>query len=200
MDVAHAVLTRRSATRLTSPGPTDEDLAHLVELAMTAPDHGRISPWRLVSVRGEARQLLGEAMAEDTCAGAVPERTVAKALRAPLLLSIVFCPEDHPKIPEWEQLAATVCAVQTLILLLHERDWGCIWRTGVFVDSPQVRKTLGVADDERLLGWLYVGTPDPRGATAVPRRPLLDPCGKMTSLEVSSTEDLDDGFMPRPAG
>ncbi|MET7766697.1 nitroreductase [Streptomyces sp. NPDC005336] len=196
MNVAQAVLTRHSATRLTGPGPTDEDLVQLVELAMTAPDHGRISPWRLVSVRGHARRLLGESMVEAMDAGVARERTIAKALRAPLLVSIVFCPEDHPKVPEWEQLAATACAVQTLILLIHERDWGCIWRTGAVVDSAEVRKTLGVVDGEQLLGWLYVGTPDRRGTTVAPR-PLPDPRRKLTTLGISATENLDDELVHR---
>lgn len=190
MNVAHAVLTRRSATRLTGPGPTDEDLVQLVGLAMTAPDHGRISPWRLVSVRGRSRRLLGESMADALDAGAARERTIAKALRAPVLVSVVFCPEDHPKVPEWEQLAATVCTVQTLILLLHERGWGCIWRTGTTVDSLEVRRTLGVADGEQLLGWLYIGTPD-RQSTTAPPRPLSDPRTKLTTLVTSATEGLD---------
>jgi hypothetical protein len=65
---------------------------------------------------------------------------------------------DHPKVPEWEQLAATTGMVTTLSLLLHSHGWASIWRTGAAVHAPQVRKYLGVADEERLLGWLYVGT------------------------------------------
>ncbi|WP_267896859.1 hypothetical protein [Streptomyces albireticuli] len=42
MNVEQTVLARRSATRLTGPGPDDRELAELVELAMTAPDHGRL--------------------------------------------------------------------------------------------------------------------------------------------------------------
>ncbi|ARZ71038.1 putative Nitroreductase [Streptomyces albireticuli] len=108
------------------------------------------------------------------------ERTAAKALRAPLLISVVLCPQDHPKVPRWEQLAATVCAVQTLILLLHERGWGSIWRTGALADAPPVRRVLGLAGTEQSLGWLYIGTSDARRPPAP--RPPGDGRAKLSSL------------------
>lgn len=157
--VLEAVLTRRSATKLVEPAPGPGELADLIHAAATAPDHGRIRPWRLIVIEGEERVLLGEALRE---AAVVPEqahRAAAKPLRAPLLVSIVFCRKaDHPKVAEWEQLAAVVAMVQTLLLLLHSRGWGAIWRTGSVIEAPQVLKHLDVSQDERLLGWLYIGT------------------------------------------
>lgn len=166
MNVAEAVATRRSGTRLAGPAPTDAELAHLVSLAGTAPDHGRLSPWRLVVLRGEDREALGRAMA-DSQEDQDSERTTSKALRAPLLLTIVFSPTERAKVPRWEQLAATVCAMQTLILLLHERGWSSIWRTGAFTEAPEVRDLFTTSPQEQLLGWLYVGSaeepkPSPR--------------------------------------
>jgi nitroreductase len=90
-------------------------------------------------------------------------------MRAPLLISIVFCPEpNHPTVPEWEQLAAVVAMVQTLLLLLHSRGWSAIWRTGPAVEAPQVLQHHRVDGGERLLGWLYIGT-RPDSSPARPR-------------------------------
>ncbi|MBR7678160.1 nitroreductase family protein [Streptomyces daliensis] len=166
-----AVRTRRSAPRLTGPAPDDSELLELIQAASTAPDHGALKPWRLVTVRGEARERLGKALAQAAPPERV-ERALAAPLRAPLLLSLVFCPvADHPKVPEWEQLAAAVSVVGTLQLLLHSRGWGTMWRTGLAVESPWVRDCVGVAPQEKLLGWLYTGTaPDPRPSP--PRRPF----------------------------
>ncbi|MCQ9184347.1 nitroreductase [Streptomyces sp. IBSBF 2953] len=172
--VLDAVLTRRSAPRLTEPAPGRTDLERLVQAAATAPDHGRLRPWRLVAVSGDERARLGDALGE---AAETPERSrraAGKPLRAPLLLSIVHRPvPDHPKVPEWEQLAATTGMVTTLSLLLHSHGFASIWRTGAAIQAPQVHKYLGVDDDEQLLGWLYVGT---RCASeAAVRRPLDTP-------------------------
>ncbi|MER5549535.1 nitroreductase family protein [Streptomyces sp. NPDC002589] len=68
----------------------------------------------------------------------------------------------HPKVPEWEHLAA---ATGTLLLLLHGHGWGAIWRTGTAVDAPQVRKYLGLAEGEQLLG----------GCTSAPAHVRLHP-------------------------
>jgi nitroreductase len=54
----------------------------------------------------------------------------------------------------------------SMMLLLHARGYGSIWRTGRFTESERVRRLFGLGQDERLLGWLYIGTPAlvlPRG-------------------------------------
>ena len=53
-----AFLARRrsaSAVALTEPAPSDADLATLLRLATRVPDHGKLSPWRFVVLRGEAK-------------------------------------------------------------------------------------------------------------------------------------------------
>ncbi|GAA2630046.1 nitroreductase family protein [Streptomyces spororaveus] len=176
--VMTAVLTRRSISRLTEPAPGRPELEELVQAAATAPDHGRIRPWRLIPVTGDERARLGDALGE----AAPPEHAqhaANKPLRAPLLLTVVHCPHpDHPRVPRWEQLAATSAMVTTLSLLLHSRGWGSIWRTGPATEAPQVRKYLDLDDGEQLLGWLYIGTPK-RPGTGL-ERPVLDPRTKIS--------------------
>ncbi|MFJ4126013.1 nitroreductase family protein [[Kitasatospora] papulosa] len=80
---------------------------------------------------------------------------------------------NHPKVPEWKQLAATTGMVTTLSLLLHSHGLASIWRTGAAIQAPQVHKYLGVDDDEQLLGWLYAGTR--YASDAADRRPFDTP-------------------------
>lgn len=174
VDLVETLHGRRSAPRLTEPVPSQDRLCDLVADAAEGPDHGSVRPWRLVLVSGESRSRLGAAFAErispdDPQARA---RAAAKPLRAPLLVSIVFAPRELPSVPEWEQLAATACMVSNLMLLLHAQGWGSMWRTGLPCTSPDVRRLLGVGDDEQLLGWLYVGTPVPDSSQ--PPRPEHD--------------------------
>ncbi|MFE1476617.1 nitroreductase [Streptomyces cyaneofuscatus] len=171
--VLDAVLTRRSAPRLTEPAPNPADLERLVQAAATAPDHGRLRPWRLVVVSGDERARLGDAFGEAADTPEQTRRAAAKPLRAPLLLTIVHRPVPNLKVPEWEQLAATTGMVTTLSLLLHCQGFASIWRTGVAIEAPQVHKYLGVDDDEQLLGWLYVGTR--YASDAADRRPFDTP-------------------------
>ncbi|MEU6576283.1 nitroreductase [Streptomyces sp. NPDC046805] len=165
MDVMTAVLTRRSEHRLVEPAPQDEEFAYLLRAAATAPDHGRLRPWRWILVRGEGRAALGRAFADEyEGPESRREQLETKPQKAPLLATLVFAPVPNDtahggSIPEWEQLAATSAMAGSLILLLHARGFGSVWRTGRFTESERTRRVLGLRPQERLLGWLYIGTP-----------------------------------------
>jgi nitroreductase len=182
MELAEAIRGRRSVARLTDPAPSDEDICQLVGESAAGPDHGLLRPWRIVLVRGEARESLGDVFAADPQLADQESRARvrAKPLRAPLLLSIVFTPRDNPKVPRWEQLAATTAVVCNLALLLHAHGWGSMWRTGPQSRSALVCDLLGVGAGEQLLGWLYVGTPEL--ARTVRPRPCVDPRSKIHVL------------------
>jgi len=45
-----------------------------------------------------------------------------------------------------------------------------MWRTGVHVRSAEVRAMHGLAANEKLLGWLYVGGVEERDRAETPRR------------------------------
>ena len=179
MDVLTAILTRRSEHRLTEPAPGPEEFAELLAVAATAPDHGQLRPWRWVLLRGEDRNALGECLAANVDAGRAAD-TAAKPLRAPLLATLIFQPRLGHKVPEWEQLAAASLMSHTMMLLLHSRGYGSIWRTGAHADSPRVRALLCVLPDERALGWLYIGSPV-HDRVPPPRTPQ-DVAGKVSTL------------------
>lgn len=46
-----------------------------------------------------------------------------------------------------------------------------MWRTGEFSYDPRVLEGLGLTEQERLLGFLYMGTPEGRVRNA----PVLEP-------------------------
>lgn len=170
MDVMTAVLTRRSEHRLVEPSPSMEELTYLLKAASCAADHGRLRPWRWLLVSGDDRRALGEVMAE--CNGKSVESMVAKTHRAPLLAGLILSPDTRSRVPEWEQLAAATGMVTSLMLLLHARGFGSIWRTGEQADAAPMRRFLSVDEHERALGWLYMGTPVRDGSVARRRQPL----------------------------
>lgn len=157
MDVMTAVLSRRSETHLVEPAPSDQEFAYLLRAAADAPGHDGLRPWRLILVRDEGRAALGETGT------------------APLLAALVFQPvsddvgPDGP-VPEWEQLAATSAMASSLTLLLHARGFGSVWRAGRFTESARIRRVLGLRREERLLGWLCIGTA-PRSSASRRRVP-----------------------------
>jgi nitroreductase len=183
--LAELLRTRRSGGRIIQEAPSDDEIGNLLSLAMNAPDHGAMRPWRMALLRGNARHRLGAAFADAQGAtGEERERAMAKPLRAPLLIGVVLCPRPNPKVPEWEQLATTVAVVTQFGLLCHNTGWSSMWRSGPLIDAPEVRTMMQVADAERLLGWLYVGRPDPHASR--PERPLADARAHLSVIAADS--------------
>ncbi|WP_436192392.1 nitroreductase family protein [Pseudorhodoferax sp. LjRoot39] len=160
------LLSRRSPWPLVEPIPSEAELQRAFAAAMCAPDHGALRPWRFVLVRGAARERLGElfvqaARLRDPAGDA--ERFRRKALVAPLLVAVVAHLQPHPKVPEIEQTVATGAATMNLLNALHLQGYGCFWVSGPNAYDPTVHAGLGLAPNERLLGFVYVGTPQNTG-------------------------------------
>jgi len=156
--VRDAVRGRQSYSKVTDEAPTHEQLLPLVEAAASVADHGSMRPWRLLELRGSARERLGAAFVEASgLEGKDAAKLAEKPLRASLLIAIVGRYKPSFKVPAWEQEAVASGVAHTLSLLLDEAGWGVFWRTGGHTRSAAVHRMHELDDDEVLLGWLYVG-------------------------------------------
>ena len=156
--VFQAVNCRRSYSKVTALAPTRAELLPLVAAAARVADHGALRPWRLLELRGDARDRLGAAfVAASACEGIEALKLSGKPLRAPLLLAVIASRRVSVKVADWEQDVVAAGVAHTLSLLLEDAEWGAMWRTGPLVRSAPVRQLHGLGDNEELLGWLYVG-------------------------------------------
>jgi len=164
MEALDALLDRVSAPRLVDPAPTAQQRENLFQAAMRAPDHGQLRPWRLLTIEGVARQQLGEVLVEAVQAsGNATEAALEKArgmpLRAPLLIVVIACLQDHFKVPASEQLLTAACAAHGILLAAYAQGIGAVWRTGELSYAPSVAHKLGLQPNEQVIGFLYLGTP-----------------------------------------
>jgi nitroreductase len=158
VSIRNAVERRRSYPRVTADAPTTAELLPLIQAAATAPDHASLRPWRLIELRGDARARLGAAFVEESgLAETDAERLAAKPMRASLLIAVVAVHRESFKVHAWEQDAAASGVANLLALLLDDAGWGVMWRTGGHTRSAAVRRLHGLAENEELMGWLYVG-------------------------------------------
>ena len=158
MTLAESIARRRSYPRVTADAPSTAQLLPLIAAAASAPDHASLRPWRLIELRGDARKRLGAAFVEESgLTDSDADRLAAKPLRAPLLLAVVAVHRESFKVHTWEQDAAAAGVAHLLALLLDDAGWGVMWRTGGHTRSAAVRRLHRLADNEELLGWLYVG-------------------------------------------
>ena len=171
---------RVSIGDLQDPAPSAEQRAAIFRAALRAPDHGQLRPWRFRSVEGDARHALGqiiadveETLAEAPLSDAQRSKAASRPLRAPLVLLVSASVQAHPKIPELEQLLSTAAAVEAMLLAAHAVGVGAIWRTGMSTYEPLMAERLGLPAEEKLLGFLYLGTPKGT-AKVVQELPIAD--------------------------
>lgn len=167
------LLTRRSVkvAMLASPGPNADELQSILTAAARVPDHKRVVPWRFIIFEGEARASFGEVLA-SACAAeeASPPSSVrldmerARLMRAPTVIAVVNRVVPTPGVPEIEQMLSCGAACQNLVLAANALGYGTCWITEWYSFSPRVGKALGLADNERMAGFIYIGTAQERQA------------------------------------
>jgi len=182
MDAIEALMGRVSPAQLVEPGPDPAQLQTLLAAAARAPDHGRMQPWRFLLIEGEARMRLGEVMAQslkrrepDAPAGKL-EAERKKPLRAPLVVVAAAALKENPKVPDVEQIVAVGAAAQNMLVAAHALGLGGFWRTGTTAYDPEVKRALGLAEHDTIVGFIYLGsvglpgTAMPTDTAAVTRR------------------------------
>ncbi len=179
MDAPDLMLSRESAIKLQSPGPSADDLQRIFASAVRAPDHGRLRPWQFVVIPEDRRTAFGAVMADalhrrDPTAGdGELQRERDKALRAPVIVVVAAKVKKGHKIPEIEQIASASAAAQTIMLAAPALGYGAVWKTGAPAYDPTVKTALGLDPDDDIIGFLYIGT-KAGGSSPIPRPEAKD--------------------------
>jgi nitroreductase len=158
--------TRRSGRPrdLVAPGPSPDQLAEILGIAMRSPDHGKLHPWRFVHVaRGQRDSFAALLQTAYRIDNAEPGRLEIEAnerfaRQAPELVVAMFSPNSEHKIPVWEQQLSCGAACMNLLLAAHAMGFAGGWVTGWAAYSPAVLAAFG-APPERIAGFLFIGTP-----------------------------------------
>ncbi|MBN1379972.1 MAG: nitroreductase [Gammaproteobacteria bacterium] len=160
------------AELLIEPAPSSSELEQIIQAAICAPDHGGIRPWRFLTIAGDARKALGRmfctaALANNPDLTAVEQKAIqAKTLRSPLIIAVIAAVKPHPKVPAKEQVHSAAAATQNILLAADALGYGSIWLTGPFAADPLVCSGLGLSPAERIVAFVYMGTPSAEAATA----------------------------------
>ena len=186
MDPLSALRHRRSTPSrlLGAPGPDPEQLRRLLDCAVRVPDHGKLVPWRVIAIAGEAKVRLCDFLAarsleRDPAAGpAVVEKDRLRFSYAPLVLAVVGRLTPGHKVPEQEQLLSGGALCFQLLLVADALGFGAQWLTGWAAYDESVRDRLGLAGNERMLGFLHLGT----AREAAPERERPDALALLTEL------------------
>lgn len=168
MDLLELIDSRRStpARLLGAPGPTPAQIERLLGAAIRVPDHGILVPWRLLTIAGDARFVLGEKLAqihrrkEPEIAPALLSKDRERFTFAPLIVAVIArIDENHPKIPAQEQLLSAGCVACNLLLGAQALGLGAQWLTGWAAYDADAAALFGLAPNERIVAFVHIGTP-----------------------------------------
>jgi len=164
VDVIEAILSRNAQGKLIAPAPGPEVLNRAFACALRAPDHQVLRPWRYLVVEGEALEKLGAIFvaasltAEPHLDEARVEKLKKMTRRAPMIVVALTVHKEDPKVPLEEQVLSSGAGIQNFILALHAEGFTSMWRSGPLTQNADVKKALGLAANESISGFVYVGT------------------------------------------
>ena len=159
-----------------APGPSEQELDRILAIAARTPDHGKLFPWRFVTVGANERQALAalflRALPDHDPTAGEAHRTKATefAHHAPALVVLVSAAVPEHKIPLWEQQLSAGAAAMNLLLATHALGYVGSWITGWQSYSETVRAAF-CAPGERIAGFFFLGSPG-RPLEERPRAPL----------------------------
>jgi nitroreductase len=154
------------ARQLGEPGPDDATLARMLRSAVRVPDHGKRVPFRFLRIAGDARAVLGDALAaialrrDPGAAAAAVDKDRQRFGHAPLVIAVVAVLDAaDAAIPEQERLLSAGCACFALLQAAQAAGFGATWLTGWPAYDDEVRALLGLGAEERIAGFIHIGTP-----------------------------------------
>ena len=163
MEALDNILNRVSARKLSKPYPNKEEMKLVYKAALRAPDHAWLRPSSFIEVKDDGLDKLSKIFfnygkSSVDISDEIAEKYKNAPYRAPMIIILVNSFKEHPKVPEIEQKLSTATAAQNIMLALNAMKYSCMWRTGKLAFNKSVQKSIGLKDNQEILGYIYVGT------------------------------------------
>lgn len=183
-EVLKAIQYRRTVNQVsfTDQPISKADIEVILEAANAAPTHKRTQPWRFVVFQDQGLQRLGEELSriykEITPAEKYTElaeqNMAKKATMSNVALAIIV--DYSGDLPEWEELAATACAVQNIWLAAYSLGIGGYWATPGLINH--LEGFLKLEPNQKCIGLFYMGHHN-----GEPREPARTPVAEKVRWE-----------------
>ncbi|GAA0299474.1 nitroreductase [Gracilibacillus halotolerans] len=177
MDLTSIMKNRRSVSVYSDKPVSPSLIEEFLETAVYVPNHKLTEPWRFVFITDESKEKLAEInrkiaveknkVTDPEQAKVVSDTGYEKIKSIPFIMFVINKLHEDEKLRE-EDYAATSCVIQNLSLLAEEEGMSVFWKTGKLSDCEETRQLIGLKDDERIVGMLYIGYPS-KVVKGVPR-------------------------------
>lgn len=148
---------------LAQPAPSQAEIGRAVDVALRAPDHHQLRPFRFVRIADHQRERLGGLFAADAARrghGAVEvERARERAHNGPALIAVVGNVRANIEdVPAHEQWISVGAGMMNFLNALHLMGYGAKLLSGASVRDPDVQAAF-CRSGETLIAWVLSGTP-----------------------------------------
>lgn len=154
------------------PAPSAQELRRAVALALRAPDHQQLRPFRFVRIGDMQRERLATLFARDAArrghSATEVERARQRAYNGPALLAVLGRVRQNVEdVPEHEQWACIGAGMMNLLNALHLMGYGAKVLSGASVRDAEIQAAF-CRTGETLVSWILAGTPT---CAARPKQP-----------------------------
>ena len=168
MTVLDTIKTRRTIKPEEFNGKkiADNLINELLEAANWAPTHGYTEPWRFIVFSDPKKfgKIHADLFKQETPTEQFLQKKYDAILHKPDLASHIIVAVmkrgSNQNIPEIEELAATACAIQNILLLATENKIAAYWGSGGMTYHPSLKAHFGFSEEDKVLGFLYLGYSD----------------------------------------
>jgi len=197
LDIAQAVITRRSIRRF-KPKRVPRDIIKIIlDMARWAPSAHNAQPWRLVvidddEVKRKLASEMGRAWLSDLEKDGVPREKAERIVRiesweritnSPIVIIACLTMENMDRYPdrrrrkaEYLMAVQSVAAyIQNILLLAHNEGLGACWICAPLFCQGAVRKVLGLPKSIEPQAMIIMGYADEK-PNPPPRRKLEEIC------------------------
>ncbi|MEJ8755882.1 nitroreductase [Pontibacter sp. H259] len=168
--ISQVIRTRRTTKppKMNGQKIPDAQINQLLELADWAPTHGHTEPWRFKVYTGDKvskfckshAELYKQETPEDKYLPEKYDKLRYMGDKASHILVAYMHRGDLPKIPILEEIAATSCAIQNLLLGATALNIASYWGSGGMAYHPAMKEMLQLREEDIVLGILYLGYAD----------------------------------------
>lgn len=146
----------------------NEVMQQLLELADWAPTHAYTEPWRFVvfgpdkvkSFCSDHANLYRQNINPEDFQEARYEKLLHMGDHTSHIIIAIMQRGSNPKIPVLEEIAATSCAVQNLLLGATAHGIASYWGSGGMAYKLPMKTFLNLREEDLVLGILYLGYSD----------------------------------------
>lgn len=186
-EINECIRTRRSIypAQFSERRVAKELIEVMLENARWAPTHKLTQPWRFKVFYGKGVKTFAEFHSEKykaitSEADFKPmkyKKLRNNAEKSSAIIALIMHRDEQERVPEEEEIASVAMAVQNIYLTCSAYGLAGYWGSGGLTRTPEMHDFLHLANNERCMGFFYLGYPAldwPKKTERMERRSIME--------------------------